>query len=141
RRERRQFCRLLANLGGIFCAPADIEPHVAAFDPTQFLQPLSERAEPWLIVRIVLVRQDDADKAYPLRLLSLRRVRTCGGGANQRDELAPPHSITSSARVISDDGTVRPSALAAFKLIVSSYFVGACTGKSAGFSPLRIRST
>jgi hypothetical protein len=25
-------------------------------------------------------------------------------------------------------------------LITSSYFVGACTGRSAGFSPLRMRS-
>jgi hypothetical protein len=69
------------------------------------------------------------------------------GGA-QRDvrfvpkaDIAPPHSITWSARAISDDGTVRPNALAVFKLIVSSYLVGACTGRSAGFSPLRIRST
>jgi hypothetical protein len=26
-------------------------------------------------------------------------------------------------------------------LITSSYLVGACTGRSAGFSPLRMRST
>ena len=38
-------------------------------------------------------------------------------------------------------GTVRPNALAAFKLITSSYFVGACTGRSAGLSPLKTRST
>ena len=35
----------------------------------------------------------------------------------------------------------RPSALAVFRLITSSYLVGACTGRSAGFSPLRMRST
>src|ERR1700720_1871720 len=29
----------------------------------------------------------------------------------------------------------RPSALAVFRLITSSYLVGGCTGKSAGFSP------
>ena len=38
-------------------------------------------------------------------------------------------------------GTVRPSALAVFRLITNSYLVGACTGRSAGFSPLRMRST
>ena len=32
--------------------------------------------------------------------------------AEQRDELAPFHSITSSARASSDGGTVRPSTLA-----------------------------
>jgi integrase/recombinase XerD len=31
--------------------------------------------------------------------------------------------------------------LAAFRLITSSYLVGSCTGRSAGFSPLRMRST
>ena len=61
--------------------------------------------------------------------------------AKQRDELAPPHSITSSARASSVAGTSRPSALAVLRLITSSNLVGACTGRSAGFSPLRMRST
>jgi hypothetical protein len=43
---------------------------------------------------------------------------------DQTDELAPLHSITSSARAISDGATVRPSALAALALIASSYRVG-----------------
>jgi len=58
------------------------------------------------------------------------------------DELAATaHSITSSARASSVGGTSRPSDLAVFRLMTSSYLVGACTGRSAGFSPLRIRST
>jgi len=36
-------------------------------------------------------------------------------------------------------GKVRPSAFAVFKLITNSNLVGWMTGKSAGFSPLRIR--
>ena len=51
------------------------------------------------------------------------------------------YSITWSARVSTDCGIVRPSALAVFRLTTSSYFVGAWTGRSAGFSPLRMRST
>ena len=51
------------------------------------------------------------------------------------------YSITSSAPASSDGGTVRPSAFAVLRLIANSYLVGACTGRSAGFSPLRIRST
>src|SRR5262249_49980613 len=39
------------------------------------------------------------------------------------------------------DGRSRPSALAVLRLITNSYLVGACTGRSAGFSPLRMRST
>jgi hypothetical protein len=56
-------------------------------------------------------------------------------------ELAAPHSISSSARASSDCGTVSPSAFPVLRLIFSSYFVGACTGRLAGFSPLRMRST
>ena len=75
------------------------------------------------------------------RLLRARRERPRRRAAEQRDELAPLHSITSSARASSDGGTSRPSALAVLRLMTSSYLVGACTGKSAGFSPLRMRST
>ena len=52
-----------------------------------------------------------------------------------------PYSIISSARESKLGGTVRPIALADFKLMTSSYLFGSCTGSSAGFSPLRIRST
>jgi hypothetical protein len=34
-----------------------------------------------------------------------------------------------------------PSAFAVLRLMTSAYFVGACTGRSAGLSPLRIRSS
>lgn len=51
------------------------------------------------------------------------------------------YSITSLACASSVGGTAIPSALAVLRLITSSYLVGACTGRSAGFSPLRIRST
>ena len=37
-------------------------------------------------------------------------------------------------------GTVRPRAFAVLRLMTSSYLVGACTGRSAGFSPFRMRS-
>src|SRR5262249_44818610 len=57
------------------------------------------------------------------------------------DELAPPHSITSSARASSEGGTSRPSALAVLRLMTSSYLVGFCTGSSPAIVPLRIRST
>ena len=50
------------------------------------------------------------------------------------------HSITWSARASRLGGISRPSALAVLRLMTSSYFVGAWTGKSAGFSPLRMRS-
>jgi hypothetical protein len=69
----------------------------------------------------------------------LRPAGRCA--AEQRDELAADHSITSSARASSVGGMSRPSAFAVLRLITSSNLVGACTGRSAGFSPLRMRST
>src|SRR3974390_3249711 len=76
------------------------------------------------------------------RLLRAHRERPrCSRTAEQRDELAAVHSMTSSARASSVGGTVRPSALAVLRLITSSYWVGCWTGRLAGFSPLRIRST
>src|SRR5262249_7747102 len=51
------------------------------------------------------------------------------------------HSITSSARASSVGGTSMPSALAVLRLITSSYLGAACTGRLAGLSPWRIRST
>src|SRR5215470_13867320 len=51
------------------------------------------------------------------------------------------HWMTSSARATSEGGTVRPSALAVLRLMTSSYFVGNSTGRSPGFSPLRMRAT
>ena len=50
------------------------------------------------------------------------------------------HSITSSAATRRAGGTLRPRAFAVFKFRIVSNFVGACNGRSAGFSPLRMRS-
>src|SRR5262245_31736569 len=68
----------------------------------------------------------------------LLRRRACGCAAEQRDELAPLHSITSSARISNDAGIVRPSVLAVLRLIVSLNRVGCMAGRSAGFAPWRI---
>jgi hypothetical protein len=51
----------------------------------------------------------------------------------------PYYSITSSARARMPGGTVRPNALAVSRLITSSNLIDCMTGRSAGFSPLRIR--
>src|ERR1700730_13261834 len=51
----------------------------------------------------------------------------------------PLYSITSSAMASRPGGKVRPSALTVFKLMTNSNLVGCMTGKSSGFSPLRIR--
>src|SRR5262249_9312571 len=77
------------------------------------------------------------DHRHP-RLLRAGRDRPRRSRAtDQREERAPLHSITSSARASTVAGTSMPSVFAVLRLITSSYLVGYCTGKSAGFSPLR----
>src|SRR5262252_1732446 len=76
------------------------------------------------------------------RLLGVRRERPrYRRTAEQRDERAPSHSITSSARASRAGGTVRPSALAVLRLIMSSSLVGNSTGKSLGLAPFSISTT
>jgi hypothetical protein len=74
--------------------------------------------------------QEQTSSACPSMSVWCCHERTCIG-----------HSITSSARRRSDGGTVNPRALAVLRLIASWYFVGACTGKLASLSPLKMRST
>src|SRR6516165_8266411 len=141
-----QFRRVSANALGIACGPAIVDLHVAAVGPAQFLQPLHERRQACLSFRIVCGEgHEHADTPHPLALLRAHRERPRRRAAEQRDELATlhlrGHSMTSSARASSIGGTSSPSALAVLRLMTSSYFVGACTGRSAGFSPFRMRST
>ena len=73
--------------------------------------------------------------------LCSRHHRPRRGAPKPSDERALPHSITSSARASSVDGTTRPRALAVLKLIARSNLVGCSTGISPGLIPCRILST
>src|SRR5215470_8251784 len=75
-------------------------------------------------------------------LLRVRRERPRRRrAAEQRDELAPFHSITLSARCWKNQGTSMLSALAVLRLITSSNFAGCSTGISPGFPPCKILLT
>src|SRR5262249_41729020 len=103
---------------------------------------LRERRDESLRHRIIfVVRHEHADAPYALSLLRARRERVHRRAAEERDERAPVHSITSSARSIIDGGTARPSALAVLSFPPISYFTENGTGRSLGFSPRRMRST
>src|SRR5262249_24423565 len=120
--------------------PSELDCHVSAFDVAGSAQAFTKCG--YQIGACLGRTGSEITDHRHRRLLPSRREGPCRRAADQRDELAPPHhSITSSARASSVGGTSRPSALAVLRLITSSYFVGACTGKSAGFSPLRMRST
>jgi hypothetical protein len=59
--------------------------------------------------------------AYAIPLLRAPRKRPRGRrAANQRDELAPSHPITSSAQASNVGGISRPSAFAVLRLMISS---------------------
>src|SRR5262249_13220822 len=76
------------------------------------------------------------DPPHALALLRARRERPRRSrAANERDELATLHSITSSARCCRCQGTSRPSDFAVLRLISNSNVTGAWTGSSLGFSP------
>src|SRR5262249_10167017 len=86
---------------------------------------------------------DKAEKSDAWQLRTLLRARgeqqkkrRYGRAGEQRDELPPFHSITSSARASSVGGTSRPSAAAVCRLMTNSNLVGCRIGSSAGFSPL-----
>src|SRR5262245_40561857 len=117
--------------------PSIFNGHVLTLDETDFLQPLAERGHIGHWCAGCITRPDEADEWDGL--LRARRERPCCRVANQGDELASRHSITSSAMASSRGGKLRPNALAVLRLITSSNLVDCMTGRSAGFSPLRIR--
>src|ERR1700676_3128112 len=70
-----------------------------------------------------------------------RTADIAGGPVRANSRSGRAHSINSSAREISVGGMLRSSALAVFRLIASSIFVGCSTGSSPGVAPSRIRFT
>ena len=67
RRERSQFRRVSTNFGGIGRGPTRVDPYVAADGPAQYHQPLQERSDPGLKLRIVRgCGQEYADAAHAL---------------------------------------------------------------------------
>ena len=91
----------------------------------------------------VKLRSPDVQPGSPL--YPQERTSSAGLGRSEKchfqthaSQQSKPYSITSSARASTDAGRSRPSALAVFRLTTSSYLVGVCTGRSAGFAPALI---
>src|SRR5262249_17194851 len=113
--------------------------NVASIDPTKllhFLPECGQRSGDWACFSIP---DYDAYTPHP-RLRPCHNRAACDSrAAEQRDERAPHHSITSSARASSVVGISRPSALAVARLMTNSNLVGCITGRSDGLAPLRMR--
>jgi hypothetical protein len=73
-------------------------------------------------------------------LLRAGTSASCPRAAVSRRSKLHRYSITSSARASSDGGTSRPRIVAVCRLMMNSNLVGCSTGRSASFSPLRVRS-
>src|SRR6516225_5516457 len=120
--------------------PTEFNRDVLTLDKASLTQAAPERFHKWYVRsgRRAVEKSNHRHR----RLLRPRRQRPRGRrAAEARDERAALHSITSSATASNVGGISRPSALAVLRLITSSYLVGTCTGRSAGWVPRRIRST
>src|SRR6516225_3123205 len=134
---------ILAKAIGLTRRPSHVDVDVAADCPARLLQTLQKCGEAALPLRIVRGQvHEHPDAPHPARLLRARRERPRGHcAAEQCDEGAPHHSITSSACCKNGSGIVRPSAFAVLRLTTSSNLLASCTGRSPGLAPFRMRST
>src|SRR5262249_46371862 len=119
---------------------AIFDSDVLTLDKACVFQTLTERGEElWGVVGCP--GGEDPDHRHR-RLLRARRRRPCDRHARGTgDERASFNSIPAWAVAGSVDGTSSPSALAVLRLITVWCLVGNCTGRSAAFSPLKIRLT
>src|SRR5262245_8747391 len=120
--------------------PAVVDHDVLTLDKASFVQSLANNGDR---MRIGSGRTaaEESNHRQPTLLRARRERPRSRCSAEQRDERASSHSITSSARASSVGGTSKPKALAVFRLTTNSNLVPCCTGRSAGFAPLRILST
>src|SRR5215471_18658948 len=117
--EPDQFGGNLSETLAAALRPANLNRDVATFHPTEFAQPLHECGEP-LALDQGRGGAQESDGRQLAGLLRARRERPRRHrAAEQRDERAPFHSITSSARASSVGGISRPRALAVLRLSTS----------------------
>src|SRR5262249_25754113 len=139
----------LPDAGAVSLAPANVYPDIATVQPTELAERLIEHCEVGPTDRIAFgIRRHHADAPHAVALLRPRRDRPRRRrvATKEREEGAAVHrrahhAITMSARRWKEGGNSMPSALAVLRLIANSNFVGCSTGRSAGFSPLRMRPT
>src|SRR5262249_40260768 len=115
--------------------PAIFDRDVCALDVPRLLQALLECVRHHRIpISGRAVEKSDHGYSW-LLCASAERPRRCR--AEQGDELAASHSITSSARNKSDVGTDSPRVCAVRMLSTVSNFAGRSIGNSAGLAPRR----
>src|SRR5262249_17993388 len=94
----------------VIVRPEVFDGHVLALDIASFAEPFSECCDK-ICAPFGRTTEEKPDH-WPRRLLRVRRERPRCRTAEQRDELAAPHSITSSAIASRPGGKLSPNALA-----------------------------
>src|SRR5262249_51374794 len=116
---------------GLSVRPAILDPKVLSLAEARFPQAPAKGGDKRLAALRIGVAQKADDRHG--RLLRPRNSRPRHRSpAEKPDDIAPPHSITSSARTRIVGGISRPSSLAVFRLTTSSNLAGTWTGNSLG---------
>src|SRR5262249_27460427 len=136
-----QLFRKCLNSVCIGVAPTIINSNIAAILPAELLKALLKKGDARTDIGIAFGdRHQHAYAPYALGLLRARRERPRRRrAAEQRDECAALHSITSSASESKLSEILTPSAFAVFKLITNWNLTVSITGRSAGLTPLSTR--
>src|SRR5262245_29396208 len=122
----------------LILGPAIDDRDILAFDKTDLLQTTVKSTQ---TVSRRLRRRRAEESNHRHCLLRARRERPRSRrAAEQRDELAPFHSMTSSAVASSEGGRMRSSMRAVWRLITNSSLDDCTTGRSSGLAPLRMRA-
>ena len=121
--------------------PPILNRDITTFDPTKFAQSLHKSGCPLPLARRRTLSKKPDSRHFACLLRPRRERQRRSRTAEQRDELATDHSITSSARASSDGGRVRVRALAVTRFMTRSNFVGCSTGIAPGLVPRKILST
>src|SRR6516162_7029778 len=104
-------------------SPAILDRHILALDVAGFTKALAECGQKACTIDWRRAAKEPNHRHR--RLLRTHRERPRCRAADQRDERAAPHSITSSARSGNAGGILNPSALAVLRFTTSSNLVGA----------------
>ena len=137
---RRNFLHLAAGAAALPAVSRIARAQAYPARPVHIIVPFAPAGDTDLTARIGRSGIDEADHPHR-RLLRACRERSRRRAAEQCDELAPRHSITSSARSRSVGGIVIPISIAVFRFTASSNLEGCSIGSSAGFVPRRTLST
>jgi hypothetical protein len=141
RRHRHQLASQAAEPVGLAHRIPQLDLNGLASDVAKLFERPAKRLELRRFVARVGAHQDtDAgNSCWLLRNSGNRPGERCAAKGSK--ELAAFHSMTSSARARIDGGTVRPSAVAVFRLTVNLKCVGCSIGSSPGAAPRKMRTT